>query len=104
MKPNVKKDDDGLDNIDDFWDDDGNGEDDTTDQMDDGPELSSLPTRTQQRQRPSLSYLEQELPEELLSTPTPRRTRDFSISKGQGSGSDRGINFSPQQTILLGDS
>ncbi|KAF9366850.1 hypothetical protein BGX34_003950 [Mortierella sp. NVP85] len=93
MKPNVKKDDDGLDNIDDFWDDDGDGEDDTTDQMDDGPELSSLPTRAQQRQRPSLSYLEQELPEELLSTPTSRRTRNFSMSKGQAPGSDRGLSL-----------
>lgn len=97
MKPNIRKDDDGLDNIDDFWDDESGGateiDDDRDDEIEDNDSrpLSSSPSRTQQRQEPSLSYLEQELPEELLSTPTPRRTRNLSMSKELGSsGSGRG--------------
>lgn len=90
MKPNVKKDDDGLDNIDDFWDHETKSATDNDDGGDDSRSLSP-PPRTQQRQRASLGYLEQELPEDLLSTPTPRRTRNLSMSKELGSsGSGRG--------------
>ncbi|KAF9941475.1 hypothetical protein BGZ65_003145, partial [Modicella reniformis] len=99
MKPNVIKDDDGLDNIDDFWDD-GNsnsnalGRDDLQvkdndggqNNVDDGSGSQLLSSPRVQRQRQSLSYLEQELPAELLSTPTSRRTRNISLTKGSSSG------------------
>ncbi|KAF9434640.1 hypothetical protein BGZ76_007677 [Entomortierella beljakovae] len=77
MKANIKKDEDGLDNIDDFWrDDDQSDQDDNQDYDDDfsrSPRASS-PHR--------LQYLEQELPEELLSTPTSRRHRNIPMSRG----------------------
>jgi hypothetical protein len=106
MKANIKKDDDGLDNIDDFWDDEdaGNntaspendlieddntvGENESRGQGNNDRPRTVLP-RVKQGKRPSLFYLDQELPEELLSTPTSRRTRNISKGGG-GSGSSRG--------------
>ncbi|KAG9326475.1 hypothetical protein KVV02_001654 [Mortierella alpina] len=89
MKANVKKDDDGLDNIDDFWQDDDAVSDDNYEHEDDYEE--TLPSRTQPRH-----YVEQELPEELLSTPTSRRTRIVPMSRGAGSssaGTMRGLSI-----------
>ncbi|KAF9938033.1 hypothetical protein BGZ67_000603 [Mortierella alpina] len=83
MKANVKKDDDGLDNIDDFWQDDDAVSDDNYEHEDDYEE--TLPSRTQLQQ--PRHYVEQELPEELLSTPTSRRARIVPMSRGPGSSS-----------------
>ncbi|KAG0278925.1 hypothetical protein BGZ95_002770 [Linnemannia exigua] len=89
MKANVKKDADGLDNIDDFWNDsdDNSATDNNTqdyaqedfsgeDYQDEEREErhASPPTR---RSDPHL-YLQQEAPEELLLTPTSRRSRGAS--------------------------
>lgn len=105
MKSNVKKDADGLDNIDDFWkDDDDNdaavnsqnitqdaeqddfsGEDDFEDEVHPSPSVrKSAPRR----------YLEQEAPEELLLTPTSRRSRAGSRGTLSGDGSFHGSNLS----------
>ncbi|KAG0296106.1 hypothetical protein BGZ98_001108, partial [Dissophora globulifera] len=103
MKDNIKKDADGLDNIDDFWDDDGNDDDgsnqagygasDQDEYDDDEQELSPL-----SRAPPGRQYFEQELPQELLSTPTSRRSRNVPMSKGSASslaGSIRGLSLLP---------
>ncbi|KAF9932502.1 hypothetical protein FBU30_008075 [Linnemannia zychae] len=88
MKANVKKDADGLDNIDDFWNDEdnndttennfNNSQDDISGEDDDTSQPSTL-LRSDPRR-----YLEQEASEELLLTPTSRRYRG--ISKGAFSG------------------
>ncbi|KAF9278277.1 hypothetical protein BGZ68_008668 [Mortierella alpina] len=94
MKANVKKDDDGLDNIDDFWqddDDDGAVSDDNYQNEDDYED--SQPSRTQLQQ--PRHYVEQELPEELLSTPTSRRARIVPMARGSSSSSagTRGLSI-----------
>lgn len=98
MKSNVKKDADGLDNIDDFWDDDDDndaavnsqnmiqdteqddfsGEDDFEDEVHPSPSVRKSDPRR---------YLEQEAPEELLLTPTSRRSRGGSRGTLSGDGS-----------------
>ncbi|KAF9203553.1 hypothetical protein BGZ49_006288 [Haplosporangium sp. Z 27] len=85
MKANIKKDADGLDNIDDFWDDDDEADKDDNQYQDhnDDRRRSRRMTSPPQRQ-----YLEQELPEELLSTPTSRRLRNVPMS-GSTSSLDR---------------
>ncbi|KAF9954122.1 hypothetical protein BGZ70_010670 [Mortierella alpina] len=92
MKANVKKDDDGLDNIDDFWQDDDAVSDDNYGHEDDYEDMQ--PSRTQLQQ--PRHYVEQELPEELLSTPTSRRARIVPMSRGSGSsgaGTARGLSI-----------
>ena len=92
MKANIKKDADGLDNIDDFWDDDNGGDQSNNepndqeeyDDNDDGARDMSPPA--QQRQQQAQGYMEQELLQELLSTPTSRRSRNVPMSKGSTSG------------------
>ncbi|KAF9116650.1 hypothetical protein BGX27_000569 [Mortierella sp. AM989] len=82
MKANIKKDADGLDNIDDFWKDDDQSDQDNNQNYDGDrspPQRMSSP--------PQRQYLEQELPEELLSTPTSRRLRNVPISRGSASSS-----------------
>ncbi|KAG0202887.1 hypothetical protein BGX28_004732 [Mortierella sp. GBA30] len=94
MKANVRKDDDGLDNIDDFWQDEEAFDDNDRgdyDQEDDQGHSRESGTLIQQPRH----YVEQELPEELLSTPTSRRARTVPMSRGSGSsstGSARGIS------------
>ncbi|KAK3846359.1 MAG: hypothetical protein J3R72DRAFT_520163 [Linnemannia gamsii] len=92
MKANVKKDADGLDNIDDFWDDsDDNGATDNNkngtqdyaqeafsgEDYQDEEEEERHPLPPTRRSDPRL-YLQQEAPEELLLTPTSRRSRGSS--------------------------
>ncbi|KAI1309161.1 hypothetical protein EDD11_004123 [Mortierella claussenii] len=102
MKANIKKDADGLDNIDDFWND-GNDdsvrydsntqypndsdqeerEDDNDAADNSGYDASrQMSPATRQQKQMQQQYLEMELPEELLSTPTSRRSRNVPISKG----------------------
>ncbi|KAF9572335.1 hypothetical protein EC968_009988 [Mortierella alpina] len=92
MKANVKKDDDGLDNIDDFWQDDDAISDDNYGHEDDYEDTERSRTQLQ----PPRHYVEQELPEELLSTPTSRRARIVPMSRGSGSssaGTTRGLSI-----------
>ncbi|KAF9899510.1 hypothetical protein BX616_003007 [Lobosporangium transversale] len=114
MKANVKKDADGLDNIDDFWSDDKddnvhngsqyqginmmnkNGNGGSSHDNEDFSTWLGLPSPSTQRQRRQQEqhqqhYLEQDLPEELLSTPTSRRSQLVPIS--EGSGSRRGLSL-----------
>ncbi|KAF9995629.1 hypothetical protein BGZ79_010687 [Entomortierella chlamydospora] len=83
MKANIKKDEDGLDNIDDFWNDDEHDEQPDQNNNQDYDEFQQHSRRMSsphQRQ-----YFEQELPEELLSTPTSRRLRNVPMSRGSAS-------------------
>ncbi|KAG0260052.1 hypothetical protein BG011_002161 [Mortierella polycephala] len=95
MKSNILKDADGLDNIDDFWEDEE--EQPTNDQQNDGFSGDDHYHDDQDAQHtpPRQSYYtEQELPEELLSTPTSRKSRAVPLSRGStssGGGSARGI-------------
>ncbi|KAI7826179.1 Mif2/CENP-C like-domain-containing protein [Gamsiella multidivaricata] len=86
MKPNIKKDPNGLDNIDDFWDDGNDDPEPAEDGYDGHLEENYLADPQQISPPPSRSqrYMEQELPAELLSTPTSRRARNISMSKGSG--------------------
>ncbi|KAG9064593.1 hypothetical protein KI688_002851 [Linnemannia hyalina] len=105
MKSNVKKDADGLDNIDDFWDDDDDngpavnsqnmtqdaeqddfsGEDDFEDEVHSSPSVRKSDPRR---------YLEQEAPEELLLTPTSRRSRGGARGTLSGDGTIHGSHLS----------
>lgn len=95
MKANVKKDADGLDNIDDFWDDEDNDGATDNDQYEthdaEQDDFSGNDEEEEVHPSPSVRkpdprrYLEQEAPEELLLTPTSRRSRGGSkgtISRG----------------------
>ncbi|KAF9180586.1 hypothetical protein BGZ51_006090 [Haplosporangium sp. Z 767] len=95
MKSNILKDADGLDNIDDFWQDEeeqptnNQQYDDVSDndRHDDDQDVQYTPPRHSY-------YTEQELPEELLSTPTSRKSRAVPLSRGStssGGSSARGI-------------
>jgi hypothetical protein len=83
MKANIKKDADGLDNIDDFWEDENNDSAADSDQSHDAEQddLSGEDEEEEVHPSPSVRksdprrYLEQEAPEELLLTPTSRRSR-----------------------------
>ncbi|KAF9908363.1 hypothetical protein EC991_009915 [Linnemannia zychae] len=91
MKANVKKDADGLDNIDDFWDDSDDGgaadsnqngtqdytQDEYSGDEEEQEEQRVHPSPSVRRPDPRL-YLQQEAPEELLLTPTSRRSRGAS--------------------------
>ncbi|GJJ74937.1 hypothetical protein EMPS_07295 [Entomortierella parvispora] len=95
MKENVKKDADGLDNFDDFWDEGAEERrrtmvfGDTASEEDDlgGEEYYvSTPTSRQSKSlargtasTPARAFLEQELPSELLSTPTSRRGKNAAL-------------------------
>ncbi|KAG0278116.1 hypothetical protein BGZ96_002540 [Linnemannia gamsii] len=104
MKANVKKDADGLDNIDDFWDDEDNESASDNDQYgthgaeqddfsgDDGGEVHPSPSVQNSDPR---RYLEQEAPEELLLTPTSRRSRGGS----KGSHLYAGAEGSPSPSL-----
>ncbi|KAG0083481.1 hypothetical protein BGZ92_010746 [Podila epicladia] len=81
MKANVKKDEDGLDNIDDFWADED--EEENVDELEDESEHGD---GNQSEDRST--YYDQDLPEELLATPTSRRSRAVPMSN---SGSRRGL-------------
>src|SRR5690554_3487269 len=83
MKSNILKDADGLDNIDDFWEDEE--EQPTNDRQNDGfsGDDHHHDDRDAQHTPPRQSYYtEQELPEELLSTPTSRKSRAVPLSRG----------------------
>ncbi|KAF9581082.1 hypothetical protein BGW38_002027 [Lunasporangiospora selenospora] len=102
MKANIKKDADGLDNIDDFWDD---GNDETRKSLGGSSRRrppSSTPPPFENRLRETSPrseerremhrqlYYGQELPEELLTTPTSRRTRVVGMSReSDGTSIDR---------------
>ncbi|KAF9126878.1 hypothetical protein BGW39_006280 [Mortierella sp. 14UC] len=107
MKANVKKDADGLDNIDDFWDDsDDNGaadnnQDGTQDyeqddysgeEYEEQEEQEVHPSPPARRSDPRL-YLQQEAPEELLLTPTSRRSRGASKGALTGDSSLHGSHL-----------
>lgn len=83
MKTNVKKDEDGLDNIDDFWADEDENVDEEVEE--DEQENSEHEDANQSGDRST--YYDQDLPEELLATPTSRRSRAVPMSN---SGSRRG--------------
>ncbi|KAF9359881.1 hypothetical protein BGX26_011171 [Mortierella sp. AD094] len=85
MKANIKKDEDGLDNIDDFWNDD---EQDEQPDQNDNQDYNEIRRHSRRMSSPpQRQYLEQELPEELLSTPTSRRLRNVPMSRGSASSS-----------------
>ncbi|KAI9236682.1 MAG: Mif2/CENP-C like-domain-containing protein [Podila humilis] len=84
MKANVKKDEDGLDNIDDFWADEDENVDEEVEDY--GQENSEHDDGNQSEDRST--YYDQDLPEELLATPTSRRSRAVPMSN---SGSRRGL-------------
>lgn len=83
MKANVKKDDDGLDNIDDFWAD----EDENVDEEVEDYEQENSEHEDGNQSEDRSTYYDQDLPEELLATPTSRRSRAVPMSN---SGSRRG--------------
>ncbi|KAF9019126.1 hypothetical protein BGZ52_003717 [Haplosporangium bisporale] len=84
MKANVKKDEDGLDNIDDFWADEDENVDEEVEDY--GQENSEHDDGNQSEDRST--YYDQDLPEELLATPTSRRSRAVPMSNS-GSRRDR---------------
>lgn len=85
MKANVKKDEDGLDNIDDFWADEDENGDENVDELEDEQEHSEHDDGDLSEDRST--YYDQDLPEELLATPTSRRSRAVPMTN---SGSRRG--------------
>jgi len=105
MKENVKKDDDGLDNFDDFWDEGAEerrrtmvfGDTASEDELDGEEYHVGTPSSRQRKSlargsasTPARAFLEQELPSELLSTPTSRRGRNASLYRASDP-SDRGM-------------
>ncbi|KAF8938625.1 hypothetical protein BGZ47_008481 [Haplosporangium gracile] len=110
MKTNVKKDADGLDNIDDFWDDDDDNsgtdnnqigtqdaeQDEFSGENDFEEEVHPLPSVRKSDPR---RYLEQEAPEELLLTPTSRRSRGGSRGNLSGDRPNYGAEGSPSPSI-----
>ncbi|KAF9138405.1 hypothetical protein BG015_002394 [Linnemannia schmuckeri] len=110
MKTNVKKDADGLDNIDDFWDDDNDNstadnnqigtqdadQDEFSGEDDFDEEVHPLPFVQKSDPR---RYLEQEAPEELLLTPTSRRSRGGSRGNLSGDKPNYGAEGSPSPSI-----
>lgn len=93
MKANVKKDEDGLDNIDDFWADEDEDEDENVDQLED-ENIDQLEDEQENSEHGDgnhsedrSTYYDQDLPEELLATPTSRRSRAVPMTN---SGSRRG--------------
>ncbi|KAI8603608.1 hypothetical protein EDD21DRAFT_441864 [Dissophora ornata] len=108
MKANIKKDADGLDNIDDFWDDDNDGNQpnnepsDQEEYSDNDDGAREMSPQTRRRQQQAHGYVEQELPQELLSTPTSRRSRNVPMSKGSTSGlsnSVGGLSLLPNESM-----
>ncbi|KAF9090656.1 hypothetical protein BGX23_005829 [Mortierella sp. AD031] len=107
MKANVKKDADGLDNIDDFWDDEDNNsaadniQNDAhdTEQDDFSGEDEPLASPSARKSDPR-RYMEQEASHELLSTPTSRKSRGISMTRGTHS-SD--VHGSIQGSHLFGE-
>ncbi|KAF9303269.1 hypothetical protein BGZ74_004069 [Mortierella antarctica] len=94
MKANVKKDEDGLDNIDDFWADEDEDEDENVDQLED-ENIDQLEDEQENSEHGDgnhsedrSTYYDQDLPEELLATPTSRRSRAVPMTN---SGSRRGL-------------
>ncbi|KAF9315451.1 hypothetical protein BG003_002998 [Podila horticola] len=81
MKANVKKDEDGLDNIDDFWADEDENGDENVDELEDEQEHSEHDDGDQSEDRST--YYDQDLPEELLATPTSRSAFDHGAEEYQ---------------------
>ncbi|KAG0025480.1 hypothetical protein BGZ81_007116 [Podila clonocystis] len=88
MKANVKKDEDGLDNIDDFWADEDEVEDKDMGEDVNEDEEEQANSEHEDDQSEDRSYYDQDLPEELLATPTSRRSRAVPMTN---SGSRRGL-------------